>query len=219
MTDSTDRYLLGAVQNGDNASFDEIVKRYLPLVYRYLLRLTQNTHLAEDLTQETFIRAWKNISRFDTAKPLKPWLMNIAHNGAIDVLRRKKVSSFSSLSEAEQFQVSNIIDRVPTPHRQAEQADTAAYVENILSALTANDREVLTLHYLEELPANEIAIILNMPLETVRTRLRRARTAFRNAGNMANEPSAGLSSVVSSNDQPAAPIQPPHTLAEDGFNP
>jgi RNA polymerase sigma-70 factor (ECF subfamily) len=199
MTESTDRDLLSAVQNGDNLAFDEIVKRYLPLVYRYVLRLTQNTQLSEDLTQETFIRAWKNIKRFDTAKPLRPWLMNIAHNGAIDVLRRKKVMPFSLLSEGEQFQIANVADHTALPHRQAEQADTATYVENILSTLSANDCEVLTLHYLEELPANEIAIILNMPLETIRTRLRRARTAFRNASNQVNEPSMAPSAVVDSN--------------------
>lgn len=163
----------------DQLEFDALVRQYLPLVYSYLARLTHDAPLAEDLTQETFIRAWKNIRSFDIDKPFKPWLMRIARNCALDTLRRKQTVAFSSLSAAEYAQVESLAHIAATPLQHAQAAETATRITEALRRLTPLEQEVLTLHYLDELSTREIAEVLSLPLETVRSRLRRARQAFR----------------------------------------
>lgn len=194
----TETEIIEKIQLGDNQAFDELVVQYLPLVYRYLIRLTNDVTLAEDLAQEAFVRAWQSIKHFDSSRPFRPWLLNIARNAAFDVLRRKKVAPFSSLSTSEQLGVISIADQSLTPKEAAEQNETTSFVKNILDRLSATEKEVLVLHYLEELKVSEIATILNLPLETIRTRLRRAREAFRQTSTHAFEPSLAPSYVLES---------------------
>ncbi|MDO8512616.1 MAG: sigma-70 family RNA polymerase sigma factor [bacterium] len=102
-------------QNGDETAFAELVKQNLPLIYRYIFRLTGNVATAEDLTQETFVRVWKNLSRFDTKKPFRPWLYRIARNCAFDFLRKKNTVPFSYLSEQEQLKLGTLPDNSTSP--------------------------------------------------------------------------------------------------------
>jgi len=167
----------------ETVEFDDLVRESLPVVYRYLLRLVRDSELAQDLTQETFIKAWKHIRRFQTDKPFRPWVMRIARNCAFDALRRKPVLP---LDEA----VANAVpDLAPSPQQHAQQAEAANYVTRLLGRLSETEREVLTLHYLDELSVSEIADVLQLPFETVRTRLRRARAAFRTVSEPAELPS------------------------------
>lgn len=177
--DQLDSRILCAAQKGDTEAFDAVVTHYLPLVYGYLTRFVRDAVVAEDLTQETFIRVWKNIRSFDTDKPFKPWLMRIARNCALDLLRRKQTAAFSSLSAAEYAQIEFMVDTAATPSQQAQVAETANTIAHALAILKPTEKEVLTLHYIDELSTSEIAEVLSLPYETVRTRLRRARAAFR----------------------------------------
>lgn len=164
---------------GDRNAFDELVKIYLPNIYRYLLWITHNSDTAQDIAQEAFIRAWQNLKKFDSDRPFKPWLLRIARNCAYDHLRKKTIIPFSHLSEAEEHYVSQIPTKASQPQEQAANNEQATHVQAILDQLAPKYREVLILHYLEELAAPEIADVLNLNHETVRTRLRRARTLFR----------------------------------------
>lgn len=166
-------------QNGDEVAFAELVKQNLPLAYRYLFRLTGNEATAEDLAQETFISVWKNLSRFDIEKPFRPWLYRIARNCAFDFLRKKNTVPFSYLSEQEQLKLETLPDNSTSPANTAEKHETKALVTKLLSKLSEIEREILTLHYLDELTVPEISEVLKKPEETIRTRLRRARDAFR----------------------------------------
>jgi RNA polymerase sigma-70 factor (ECF subfamily) len=187
-------------KTGSQEAFESLVKQYLPIVYRYIARLTGDRHLAEELSQETFIRAWKNIGQFETGKPIKPWLMRIARNCAFDSLRKKKTVAFSSLSEPEQYRLENIPTKNLSPIELAEKREKKELVKNILDRLSENEREVLVLHYLEELTVPEIAQILNKQEETVRTRLRRARASFRGEKEK-SEPVFDFRNVYSINGQ------------------
>lgn len=188
-----------AAQKGDETAFAELVKENLPLIYRYLFRLTGNQVVAEDLAQETFVRVWKNLARFNPDKPFRPWLYRIARNCAYDFLRKKNTVPFSYLSENEQLKLESLPDNKVSPAETAEKTETAALVNTLLSELSETEREILTLHYLDELTVPEIAEILKKPEETVRTRLRRAREAFREA-KVENEPSSIPAPVLESND-------------------
>ena len=192
------RELITTAQNGDESAFAELVKENLPLIYRYLFRLTGNEAVAEDLAQETFVRVWKNLSRFDTEKPFRPWLYRIARNCAYDFLRKKNTVPFSYLSESEQLKLESLPDANVSPVENAEKTETTTFVNTLLSELSEIEREILTLHYLDELSVPEIAEILKKPEETIRTRLRRAREAFREV-KKENEPSLTSTTVLSSN--------------------
>lgn len=175
----TEKEVIQSIQNGNKDLFDNLVNDYLSLVYRYLVRLTGDAQLAEDLSQETFIRVWKNIYRFEIDKPFKPWLMRIARNTAYDALKKRKIIPFSKLSTEELEFIDSIKDTQPAPSELAQQGEVATHVNETLTKLTDTEKEVLVLHYLEEMPVTEIASFLKVPVETVRTRLRRARQAFR----------------------------------------
>lgn len=166
---------------GNKTAFDELVKIYLPDVYRYLLWITHDSDTAQDIAQETFIRTWQNLNSFDSARPFKPWLLRIARNTAYDYLRRKVVLPFSHLSKQEEYYISQLPTAAPQPQEHFANNEQTAQIRAVLNRLPPKYREVLTLHYLEELTAPEIAGVLNLNHETVRTRLRRARTAFRTA--------------------------------------
>jgi len=164
---------------GNTVAFDELVKIYLPDVYRYLLWLAHDSDTAQDITQEAFIRAWKNLKKFDATKSFKPWLLRLARNAAYDHMRQKAVLPFSRLSEQEEYYVNQIQDTTLLPVEQTVNNERSAEVQTVLSQLSVKYREVLVLHYFEELAAPEIADVLNLSHETVRTRLRRARALFR----------------------------------------
>lgn len=184
--------------NSDESAFAELVQQNLPAIYRYLFRLIGNEAVAEDLTQETFVRVWNNLARFDPKKPFRPWLFQIARNCAYDFLRKKKTVPFSYLSEPEQLALENLPDEKISPITITEKKETVTLVHTLLSELSDIEREILTLHYLDELTVPEIAEVLKKPEETIRTRLRRAREAFRDA-KTESEPSLIPDNVLKSN--------------------
>ena len=77
--------------NGDKDAFTEIVNRYLKLIYNFTYRLVGNEKVAEDISQEVFLKAWKNIKKFDLEKNFKTWIFSIAKNTAIDYLRKRNI--------------------------------------------------------------------------------------------------------------------------------
>ena len=176
--DSDSTYVQKAL-TGNKDAFDELVKIYLPDVYRYLLWIVHDSNTAQDIAQEAFVRAWQNLKKFDSARPFKPWLLRIARNCAYDHLRRKEIIPFSHLSEAEEYYVRQTVDTAPQPATHAHNLEQAEHVQAMLDRLPVKYREVLMLHYLEELTTPEIANMLSLNHETVRTRLRRARALFR----------------------------------------
>lgn len=164
---------------GNKVAFDVLVKTYLPDVYRYLLWIVHDSDTAQDIAQDAFVRAWQNLKKFDSARSFKPWLLRIARNCAYDHFRRKAIMPFSHLSETEKYYVGQTADTAPQPDVNAQSLEQVEHVQTALGMLPAKYREVLVLHYLEELTTPEIANVLNLNHETVRTRLRRARALFR----------------------------------------
>lgn len=165
---------------GEEKAFRELVDEYGGLVYNFIRRMTQNPEMADDLTQEVFVKAYRKLDSFDRARPFKPWLLRIASNTAISELRRRnRVVSITMMEEDNPvFEVQDT----------SEMADTARIVEEklssqvILQAISALDpryRQVLLLRYKEQLSYEEIAEATGTPLNTVRTWLKRGREALR----------------------------------------
>jgi RNA polymerase sigma-70 factor, ECF subfamily len=170
--------LVRAAQGGDQAAFAEIVRHHQRAVYRVAYALTRNSADADDLAQETFVRAYQAIGRFRAGEPLHPWLSRIAVNLTYSLYRRRKrrpETSIEPLLEAGRQWASGGDD----PAEQAAEAESHRRLAEAFAGLSHEHQAVLTLRVVEDLPYDEIARVLNVPMGTVMSRLSRARAELR----------------------------------------
>jgi len=173
--DETD--LVRAAQAGDSRAFGEIVTRYQRAIYRVAYGFTRIPADADDLAQETFVRAYQAIGRFRVGEPLYPWLARIASNLALSLLRsrrRKPETALEPLMEAGQQWGTE-----EDPGRGVIDREQKKHLEQALAELKPEHQAVLVLRGVEEKSYEEIAKTLNVPLGTVMSRLSRARAELR----------------------------------------
>jgi RNA polymerase sigma-70 factor (ECF subfamily) len=180
---TADEQLVTRFIAGDERAFDVIVQRYYRQIFGFLARFTGDRDLAEDLTQETFIKVHKSAKTFDPARSFKPWLFSVAANKARDALRSvkrslKTVDIHANQSDRDTSLIDIIAgDHEPPDKRMIEQ-ERAEKVKHALSEMAENLREVLVLAYYERLQYKEIADMLAIPLGTVKSRLHKAVLTF-----------------------------------------
>lgn len=172
-SDLNDHQCVTLAQNGDGNAFSELVARYQDRIYRFLVRLTCSPDAALDLTQDTFLRAYQSLERWRPDALFKTWLFRIARNIAFDRLRREKRVVFVELE-----QDFALPDPAAGPDSQLETAQRYRLLETALGQLPAEQREILLLREIEEMTYDEIALILELNLGTVKSRIARARTAL-----------------------------------------
>jgi RNA polymerase sigma-70 factor, ECF subfamily len=176
-TSADEAELIRAAQAGESKAFGEIVRRYQRAIYRVAYGFTRVPADADDLAQETFVRAYQAIGRFRVGEPLYPWLARIAANLALSLLRsrkRKPETPLEPLVEAgRQWGVEE------DPGRQAIDRESRAHLNQALSELKPEHQAVLILRGVEDLSYEEIARTLNVPLGTVMSRLSRARAELK----------------------------------------
>jgi RNA polymerase sigma-70 factor (ECF subfamily) len=180
----THETLARRAKDGDEAAFDELVRIALPRTYSFLARYMGDEEAAEDAAQVAFVKAWKNLRRYDPARPFLPWLLRIARNTANDALRGKRALPFSRLArrraEGEETPYEETIpDEAPLPPELFERAEIGREVAAALLKLPERDRAVLILRYEEELPFEGIAATMGSPLNTVKSWHRRALARLR----------------------------------------
>lgn len=161
---------LARAARGDRKARETLVRTYQDRVYRFLLRLSGNHDLALDLTQETFLRAFKALGRFEGDNP-GPWLFKIANHLFLDVVRSKKPDSLEAAMESG-FE----------PGGEDEGLEAALVAGDLAAALArlpVSWRQAVVLRHVEDLPYEEIAEILGVPLGTVKTWLYRGRDRLR----------------------------------------
>jgi RNA polymerase sigma-70 factor (ECF subfamily) len=165
---STDAWLIRQIRSGDADAGHRWVREYYPAIYRYLLYLTNNPETAKDLTQETFLQAWRHLDSFDHRAPLRPWLYRIAHREFLQALRRqRRAPAEQQVAFLEEIgQLSG-----PGPADWTE----AVELREIIGKLPMEEAEAVVLHYLEGYSSEEIARIVGRPAGTVRYWLSGAR--------------------------------------------
>jgi RNA polymerase sigma-70 factor (ECF subfamily) len=163
---SADALLIEQIRGGSAEAGRRFVDTFYLGVYRYLLYLTGDPETAEDLTQETFVQAWRGLGALDDPVLLRPWLHRIAHREFLQALRAERPQT--SLDE---------ITEVSEPH--SAEFTEAVELRQVLRKLPIEEREVVVLHYLEGYRSEEIAQITGMPLGRVRHRLVEARARLR----------------------------------------
>jgi len=140
-------------------SFEVLVKKYLKPIYSFVYRYVGNSQDAEDITQETFVKVWKNLKKFNPQKSFKTWIFSIAKNSAIDFLRKKKTIPFSD----------EIIDTFADPAPFIPELSLSTILEKIPSEY----RMILFLHYNDHFTFREIAEVLEESINTIKSRHRR----------------------------------------------
>jgi len=174
----SDETLAERAQSGAPEPFSELVRRFQRPVYSLLVRLVRDRGLAEDLAQEAFVRAWRKISSYDTSRPFRSWMFKIAHNLAIDELRRRQLETVP-IEEPESDGL-DLLGRLhdqtaQDPGERLDRVRALEHLEEALSRLRPAYREVILLRFREGLAYEEIAEIMELPLGTVKTHIFRAR--------------------------------------------
>ena len=163
----SDRQLVTQLQNGDLDALGVLYERYKTPVYRTALAITCDPATAEDILQDSFLRLHKYAGRFDTTRPLKPWLYRITVNLAYTFETRRKRWHTPQDGEMDWIEGPNHL----SPEWQLELSDIQSQVIEAVSSLCFSQCVVIVLYYLNSLSLKEIAEMLDCPVGTVKSRL------------------------------------------------
>jgi RNA polymerase sigma-70 factor (ECF subfamily) len=172
----SDAELVGLSLHDDPEAFNVLIERHTPALYRIVRRMCSDRAEAEAITQEAFLRAWENLPRSKTGQPFWPWLVQIAVNAARDALKKSRPLDFADLpDDPEQVLATD----TPGPEETVERAEVLARLGAAVEQLPVPYRMVIALRYQGEMSYEEIAAALRLPVNTVRTHLRRAKQRLR----------------------------------------
>ena len=173
---ASDVELIHRVQSGETEAFDELMKRYAASVYKVTYSLTRNHADADDMSQETFIRAYRAIGRFDEHYQFYTWVRRIAVNLCFNHLKRGKKFRFVPLPMSDgEVESADIAD----PRPPAADSELRRDLDQALVKLPPDQRAVFVLRVNEEMSYDEISKALSIPVGTVMSRLNRARERLR----------------------------------------
>jgi RNA polymerase sigma-70 factor, ECF subfamily len=175
-----DSELVTTAVAGREEGFEELVRRYQRPISAYVYRMVGDYDAALDLTQEVFIKVYGSLSRYKPEYKFSTWIYKIAHNSAVDHLRRHSTREQSLMKdfEGEQREIS-IESHRPSPEQESEREERRAEIEAVVRQLPSAYRELIVLRHSHDMSYDEIAEVTGLPLGTVKNRLFRARDAMR----------------------------------------
>ena len=162
-------------KNGDQAAFRYLLNLFWTDVYNYQLKRTKSENDAEDITIQTFSKAFDKLHTFDEKYTFKTWLITISKNIHIDLLRKKNTSIFTETSEEQQEKVYLVVDENPTPEDKIIREQNLAALLKDIKQLKPKYQEVIQLRYFQELSYKEIAEQIKEPMNNVKVKLLRAK--------------------------------------------
>ncbi|MBL8939951.1 MAG: RNA polymerase sigma factor [Archangium sp.] len=162
-------------RRGDSSAFEALVRGLQRPVYGLCLRLLRSEAEATEVAQETFLRAYQNLERFDDSRPFDLWVLTIARNLCLDILRRRqKVQTEDVEPHAPMLASSE-----PNSEDKAIEKQQRQSLEDAMATLSSDDREVLALYYVQKRTTKEIGVIMGVAPGTIMARLFRAREKLR----------------------------------------
>lgn len=180
LTKLADGELVQTAVAGREASFEELVRRYQRPIAAYVYRMVGDYDSALDLTQEVFIKVYNSLARYRSEFKFSTWIYKIAHNAAIDHLRRHAVREQALTCSVDGERREVVIEsRRLTPEQESERKERRSEIESVVQLLQASYRELIVLRHSHDLSYDEIAEVTGLPLGTVKNRLFRAREAMR----------------------------------------
>ncbi|MEP6903408.1 MAG: sigma-70 family RNA polymerase sigma factor [Actinomycetota bacterium] len=176
----TDIELIAKAIGGREDSFEELVRRYQRPITNYVFRMLNDYDSSLDVTQEVFIKVYNSLQKYSSEYKFSTWLYRIAHNAAIDFIRRRAPNEQSIETEnkdgAYQLQIES---PNPNPEQERERSEWRTEIESVVKCLPSVYRELILLRHAQDLSYDEIAEVTNLPLGTVKNRLFRAREMMR----------------------------------------
>jgi RNA polymerase sigma-70 factor (ECF subfamily) len=184
----SDQEIVALARAGEEAAYRELIRRYERPLFSLLYRMVRDRELAEDLSQETFVKALNAIESYRPEFKFSSWIFKIANNAAIDHLRRRELDTLSlegsphaETPEAVEATALQIGDRQESPLDAVEARELGGRIEQAIGQLRPEYRSCILLRHVEGRAYEEIAEILNLPLGTVKTYIHRARNELRQA--------------------------------------
>ena len=175
LNNKDDKELIANYLNGQDEILPYLINRHLKSVYRFVFGLVQDESVAEDLTQDVFIKVWRKLKSFNSKYSFKTWLFTIARNTTTDYLRKRKEFVFSDFDDKDDSNV--ILDTLADDALLADevfaQAQDLDKLSKVLGEMPSLYKEVLILKYSNDLTLEEISTILKRPIETVKSQHRR----------------------------------------------
>jgi RNA polymerase sigma-70 factor (ECF subfamily) len=165
----TEVVLLQRIAGGDRDAFAELYNRLQRPLFGYLMKLVREREMVEDVLNETLLEVWRQAARFEGRSSVNTWVFSIAHHRAVSRLRKRRESSL------DEEQAAAIEDEGPTPDVKAESNDMSRLIARLMEQLSFEHREILHLAYYQEFSVQEIADALDLPPNTVKTRMFYAR--------------------------------------------
>ena len=162
-------------KKGDQVAFTFLLDHYWNEVYGFMLKRTENEIDAEDITIETFSKAFDKIATYNPEFQFNTWLIAIAKNVHIDLLRKKKSSHFVEITDEEDRQAYNVADSSPSAEDELITEQNLSRLLQFIKELKPHYQEVIQLRYFQELSYQEISEQLNEPLSNVKIKLLRAK--------------------------------------------
>ena len=160
---------------GDQVAFTFLLDFYWNEVYGFMLKRTENETDAEDITIETFSKAFDKLATYNAEFQFNTWLIAIAKNVHIDILRKKKSSLFIEITDEEDYQAYNIADSTPSAEDKLITEQNLSQLLQYIKELKPHYQEVIQLRYFQEMSYQEIANQLDEPLSNVKVKILRAK--------------------------------------------
>ena len=170
-----DRELVTQALKGDDTAFEYLFNRYRDAIHRLFVQRLGGTNDADDLLQETFIKVFLNLDKYDTAFTFGQWIYTIARNTFIDFVRRRRDDLFVDAAPTGAASGLNSVSQEATPEERFIDRQRGAQLEQHLAKMSPRYRQLIELRFFCEYSYEEIAAELGMPLGTVKTQIHRAR--------------------------------------------
>jgi RNA polymerase sigma factor (sigma-70 family) len=170
MEQTEDQYYLDNINNGDPASYAFLVNKYKDMVYSIAIKILRDTDEAQDIAQDSFIKAYQQISQFQGKSKFSTWLYTITYRTAVTRLRDKKVDTIALGDD-----IDEIADHLPGQMEQLQAKQVKQYVRQAIDKLPQIDALLVTLYYINDLPVKEIEEITGLSKPNVKIKLFRAR--------------------------------------------
>jgi RNA polymerase sigma factor (sigma-70 family) len=181
--ETSDNILVHQALAGNQNAFEALVRRYQHSLFGLIYRYVGEYHEAQDVLQQVWLQLYLSLSKLCPHAQMRPWLFMVARNRSLDVLRRKRLPTFSEVATGNEEDEASFLDTIPdtspTPEELGERCDLQREIQRAINTLPRLYRSVVLLYYREHMNYAEIGRVLNIPVSTVKTRFQRAKPFLR----------------------------------------
>lgn len=175
MKNLSDEQLVSAYLKGDEQALENLIARYLSPLYNFAFKYVHSQAAAEDVVQDSILKIWRNLKKFNGKYKFKTWAYTITKNTALDFLKKKGLVPLTEAEDLEQNSfVSALASPAPLPEELMHKVDDAEMVNLAVGKLPSKYRQVLDLYYQHDLNFRQISELLKESIDTIKTRHRRA---------------------------------------------